>query len=268
MQRATTKALFLTTLFGALTLEAHLFGAHAHAVDRTVADTESVDAFDQTLGDASTRFRTRGAYRGRAINVELAAKLLDGAVIAPGAELSFDAVVGERTAERGFRNAPVIANGQLRRGIGGGVCQVASTLHLASLRSGLEVVDHRTHTLPSSYLDPGLDARIAWGTQDYRVRNPHAFAVRVRATASEGRLAITIEGAEALRHDVRTELVRELPAAEQVVLDPTLPPGEVVVENEGRDGLVVRVVIVDSEGRTTSTLHRYAPSARVIRRGA
>jgi len=266
MQRATTKALFLTTLFGALILEANLFGAHAHAVDRTVADTESVDAFDQTLGDASTRFRTRGAYRGRASNVQLAAKLLDGAVIAPGAELSFDAVVGERTVERGFRNAPVIANGELRRGIGGGVCQVASTLHLASLRSGLEVVEHRTHT--SSYLDPGLDARIAWGTQDYRVRNPHPFAVRVRAMATEGRLAVTIEGAEARRHEVRTELVRELPADEQVIVDPTLAPGEIVVESEGRDGLVVRVVRVDPEGRTTTTLHRYAPATRVIRRAA
>jgi vancomycin resistance protein YoaR len=263
MQRATTKALFLTTLFGALG-----FGAHAHAVDRAVVETEVTSAFERTLGDASTRFRTRGAYRGRAVNVELAAKLLDGAVIAPGAELSFDAVVGERTAERGFRNAPVIANGELRRGIGGGVCQVASTLHLASLRSGLEVVEHRTHTLPSSYLDPGLDARIAWGTQDYRVRNPHPFAVRVRASAAEGRLAVVIEGAEARRHEVRTELVRELPADERVVIDPTLPAGETVVESEGRDGLVVRVVIVDPEGRTTSTLHRYAPSARVVRRGA
>lgn len=265
MERTTTRAFFLV---GVLVTGGMVFQSTAHAIDQVVADEAASEDFAETLGDASTRFRTRGAYRGRAINVELAAKLLDGVVIAAGEELSFDAVVGERTAERGFRNAPVIANGQLRRGIGGGVCQVASTLHLASLRSGLEVVDHRTHTLPSSYLDAGLDARIAWGTQDYRVRNPHAFAVRVRATARDGRLAVTIEGAEARRYDVRTEVVRELASAEQVVIDPTLAPGEVVVENEGRDGLVVRVVVVDAEGRSTSTLHRYAPAARVIRRAA
>lgn len=260
MQPTTTKALFLATAF--------FFGlGTAHAVDRTTAAEEVAD-FDETLGEASTGFRTRGRYLGRAINVELAAKRLDGMVIAPGEELSFDAVVGERSLERGFRYAPVLANGQLRRGVGGGVCQVASTLHVASLRAGLEVVDHRTHSMPSSYLDPGLDARIAWGTQDYRVRNPHAFPVRLRVEAVDGRLEVAVEGAEARHYEVRTEVVRELAAAERVVVDETLAPGEEVVEHEGRDGVVVRVVRVDPEGHETVTLHRYAAAARVVRRGA
>ena len=262
MQPTTTRARFLATF--SLFLLAPL---SVHALDRAVVSETSPD-FSETLGEASTTFRTRGRYVGRAINVELAAKLLDGVTLAPGEELSFDAVVGERTAERGFRMAPVLANGELRRGLGGGVCQVASTLHLASLRAGLEVLEHRTHSQPSAYLDPGLDARIAWGTQDYRVRNPHPVPVRVRAQAEGGRLVVVAQGAEARAHEVHTELVRELPAGEQVVVDETLAPGEERVEREGRDGLVVRVVRVDPEGRRSVTLHRYPAAARVVRRGA
>lgn len=258
MQRTTLTALFLLTLTSS-----------AHAIDH-VSEQEPVASSELTeiVGEASTRYRTRGAQRARAINVELAAKLLHGTVLAPGEELSFDARVGERTAARGFRVAPVIANGQLSRGVGGGVCQVAGTLHLAALRAGLEVTEHRTHTLPSTYLDPGLDARIAWGTQDYRARNPHDFPVRVRAIAADGQLSITFEGAEARGFEVRTEVVRVLVAEEQVVTDPQLAAGEHVVEREGREGVVVRVVRSDAEGRRTVTLHRYAAAPRIVRAGA
>ncbi|MCB9631703.1 MAG: VanW family protein [Sandaracinus sp.] len=260
MQPTTTKALFLATAF--------FFGlGTAHAVDRTTSAEEVAD-FDETLGEASTGFRTRGRYLGRAINVELAAKRLDGMVIAPArsspstrSSASAASSVASATRPCSPTVSFVVASAAVS------ARSPAPSRRVAS-RAGLEVVDHRTHSMPSSYLDPGLDARIAWGTQDYRVRNPHAFPVRLRVEAVDGRLEVAVEGAEARHYEVRTEVVRELAAAERVVVDETLAPGEEVVEHEGRDGVVVRVVRVDPEGHETVTLHRYAAAARVVRRAA
>ncbi|MBX3246833.1 MAG: VanW family protein [Myxococcales bacterium] len=211
------------------------------------------DELGAVVASASTRFRTRGRHRDRAVNVELAAKLLDGATLAPHEVLSFNERVGERSAARGFRLAPELANGELRRGLGGGVCQVSSTLHVAALRAGLEIVEHRTHSVPAPYVDPGLDATVSWGRIDYRVRNPHDFPVRVRADSTGGVLRVRIEGATELRYEVHTEMVRELPPP---ALDEAGDPS-----TQGRPGLVIRVVRVSPEGRREVMLRRYAPRA-------
>jgi len=221
------------------------------------------------LGESATRYASYGRLRGRAANVELAAHKLDGAVIEPGAVLSFNDRVGERSGDAGFRPAPVIASGRVRTGMGGGVCQVTSTLHAAALEAGLEVVEHRPHSRPSSYIDMGLDATVVWDRIDFKVRNPHPFPVVVSALAADGRVAVRVMGAEAAGDaGVETKLLRELPIREEIVQDPALASGVRVVDRQGRAGYVVRVVHTDGTGQRTVRRIRYDAVSSVVRVGA
>jgi vancomycin resistance protein YoaR len=109
----------------------------------------------------------------RAINIATAARYLNGTVVAPGEVFSFNKTVGPRTVQRGFTFAPVIVADELEPGVGGGVCQVASTLHAAAVFGGFDVVQRRSHSRPSGYTPLGLDATVIDGELDLKLRNPY-----------------------------------------------------------------------------------------------
>jgi hypothetical protein len=139
------------------------------------------------MGEYETQFSFRGkSHASRAANIELAATLLDGAIIAPGTEWSFNQEVGPRNERHGFRKAKVIFKRRLRKDFGGGVCQVASTLHAAALNSGLHIVEHTPHSRVSSYIHASLDATVVWPNVDLRIRNPYPFPVTVDTSIREG----------------------------------------------------------------------------------
>ena len=117
----------------------------------------------------------------RAINIATAARYLNGAVIAAGETFSFNKTVGARTLERGFTYAPQIVADELEPGVGGGVCQVASTLHAAAVFGGFEVLQRRSHSRPSGYTPLGLDATVVDGELDLKLKNPYESALIVHA---------------------------------------------------------------------------------------
>lgn len=122
-----------------------------------------------------------GTGRGRAVNIEKAASYLNGFVIAPGQTVSFNQIVGPRTLERGFVMAPVIRDDELEPGLGGGTCQVASTVHAAVVYGALDVVARRSHSRPSGYTPLGLDATVIWGEVDLKFKNPYDTPLIVHA---------------------------------------------------------------------------------------
>jgi vancomycin resistance protein YoaR len=147
----------------------------------------------QVLAVFETDFSKTG--RGRESNVSLAARYLNGGIIEPGETVSFNELVGPRTLERGFTWAPEIYDDELTPGIGGGVCQVASTMHAVALYGGLEIVRRRSHSRPSSYIKMGLDATVIFGEVDLKIRNPYPRAVLVHAfVPSSGLLRIELLG--------------------------------------------------------------------------
>jgi vancomycin resistance protein YoaR len=244
----------------------------AEASDESVVTPETgeaaADAPRVTIGEHETEYVSWGRNRRRARNVELAASRLDGAWMAPGAVLSFDERVGPRSREAGFENAPVIANGRLREGVGGGVCQVATTLHMAAMEAGLVIVERRVHSFPSHYVAPGLDATVAEGRVDYRVKNPYPFPILVRAAASEGALRVTILGERDVPDvEIRARVVRELTLPDEMQEDPTLARGEEVVVQAGRRGYIVIVERTTDGREIDSERVRYAPAARIVRVG-
>jgi vancomycin resistance protein YoaR len=131
------------------------------------------------LSEFETDFAKRGGPRVK--NIARAARYLDGTVMAPGEVWSFNRTVGARTLARGFVDAPVIVADEVEPGVGGGVCQVATTLFAAAVLGGLDVVQRRSHSRPSGYAPLGLDATVIDGEVDLRLRNPYPVSIIVHA---------------------------------------------------------------------------------------
>jgi len=257
MERLTTAIAFLLLLTGSV----------AHAATRTTPSDAPAESFAAVVGDHLTEFRTSGRAANRAANVALAAERVDGVVLAPGERFSFNDVVGERTTDAGFLAAPVIANGRIRMGMGGGICQVASTLHVAVLEAGMTIVEHRSHSRPVGYVPTGLDATVAWGQTDYVFQNDHDFPVRVFTKVVDGQLLVRIDGDARAPNEIDADVIRTLEPRTLVEADETLTAGERVVDRAGHEGYVVRVRVTDAEGNTDTSRVRYFPRHELVRVG-
>lgn len=156
-----------------------------------------------------------GSSPERTANLRLAAAALDGLELAPGEELSFNRQVGPRSLERGYQRAPVILRETRQLQLGGGVCQVATTLFDAALLAGLSTVERWRHSTPVDYVALGEDATIAWGAKDLRLRNGLDQRVRVRAELLGTTLTVRIEGENepAERFELETREREAVPGA-------------------------------------------------------
>jgi len=132
--------------------------------------------FRDLIGQRST---SAGGASGRLHNIELSSALINGTVLLPGEEFSFDEVVGPRTAALGYRSAAVIINGEVTTGIGGGICQVSSTLYAAIRPSALQITERHPHSRPIDYLPVGWDAAVFWGLLDFRFVNNTDYPIRI-----------------------------------------------------------------------------------------
>ncbi len=147
------------------------------------------------LSEYTTKFKHEGKYSTRADNIKLAASKLNGYILEPGQEFSFNKVVGERSAVAGFKEAPVIFMGELDKGLGGGTCQVSSTLYAASMFGGLQVIKRVSHSRPSDYIPKGMDATVSYPDLDLVLKNNYDKPLEIAANASDGKLNIQILGA-------------------------------------------------------------------------
>lgn len=148
--------------------------------------------FANTMASYSTSFASSTA--NRASNVARAASLINGKVLAPGEVFSFNDTVGKRTVANGFSTAPEYVNGKTVEGIGGGTCQVSSTLYNAVLYADLEVVTRTNHMFTVSYVPNGQDATVADGGPDFKFRNNTDYPVKISAYTSGGQLTVSIIG--------------------------------------------------------------------------
>ena len=176
----------------------------------------------------------------RNVNVVNAARHIDGIVVHPGEIFSTNYHFGEMSYANGYRYAPIILNGQFVDGIGGGVCQISSTLYMALLFSEMEIVERRNHSLRVGYIDWAMDATLAGTWIDLRWRNNSDHPVTVEATVANGQVVINILGNEA-RDPGRTLSftpvhLENIPYSETIVEDPYLPYGERVLESRGTVG--------------------------------
>lgn len=152
---------------------------------------EEITSLDKNLiGQFTTRFNPH--VTGRAHNIYLSAKEINNVILGPGDTFSFNLVVGERTKERGYKEAMEIVNKEFVLGIGGGICQTSSTLFNAVDEANLQMIERYTHSRNVGYVAPGRDATVSWGGPDFRFSNPHPFPIIIRSHVDLNSGSITI----------------------------------------------------------------------------
>ncbi|SDL97170.1 VanW family protein [Sediminibacillus halophilus] len=176
---------------------------------------------------ASIRERKIGQYvtyynennKERSKNVALAAEAIDSHVVFPNETFSFNGVVGKRTKEKGYLPAPVIVKGELAEDIGGGICQISSTLYNAVDQAGVKIIERYSHSRRVPYVPPGRDATVSWYGPDFSFENDYNQPILIRAKAVNGRVLINIFSSETIENEKR-----EVPEADAE------PPKEVPAE--------------------------------------
>lgn len=210
---------------------------------------------DSLLAAYTTSFDERDA--DRAYNIKVAASALDGLLVSSGEVFSFNRMVGPRSSEAGYKNAKVILNNEYVEGLGGGVCQVSSTLYNAVLLANLEIVQRVGHSLPVFYVQPGRDATVTFDYIDFCFRNSTPACIYLKAAVGPGRVTVKIYGNSGSRREVtvRTRVEETMPFREIFEQDPTLKGGETRVKRKGLEGMRVsaeRLVLDNGSYRVES----------------
>lgn len=227
--------------------------------------------FDAVMGWFETRYNRGDRYQARTFNLRLAASKLDGTVLLPGETFDFNEVVGARDEANGYKVAPVIAEGEVVDGIGGGTCQISGTLHGAAFFSGLEVVERYPHTRPSSYIKMGLDATVVYPTINFRVKNGFDFPVVLHQTVKNGIVRAEVLGP---RRERTVTLIRRVDGAiayEEVERDdPNLPDGVRVLSQRGVAGFKLHRyrIVRDGEHAVRERWNDvYPPTTQIVKVG-
>ncbi len=208
-------------------------------------------------------------------NIALASKAINNTFVDSFGEFSFNRCVGERTEKKGYKKAKIIVNGEFVDGIGGGVCQVSTTLYNAVILAGLDIIECHPHSLPVSYVEPSFDAMVNSGWADLKFINNTNNPIIIKAIANSDRLTIEVWGQKMQEKYIRKSLVtKTLPALEeQVVLDtdgkyPDIFQGEYRWIRYGKEGLLSEGYVVKVVGNKTEKKKirsdRYSPTRGLI----
>ena len=209
----------------------------------------------------------------RVKNIRLASEKLDYFLLPPGEIFSFNKAVGPRTKELGYDEADIIQNYSFVPGVGGGICQVSSTLYNAILLADLEIVERAPHSMVISYVKPGLDATVVYGGRDFRFKNNTDKYLLMKMTVTNGTITCKIFGKveKGKKVVLKTFLERQIEPTTIYKEDPLIPKEDYVVERKGVPGCVIRVErhIYAGNGKLTKkevvSKDFYPPIDRVIR---
>ena len=213
------------------------------------------EAFPDKLGTFTTRYDERDT--DRTTNLKIACQKLNNQVVLAGATFSYNSTLGERTIAAGYKNAKIYSNGQVVDGLGGGICQISSTLYNAVVDANLETVERRNHQFVTSYVPAGKDATVVYGMTDYKFKNTRKYPIKIVATAQNGIATISIYGIkEEVEYDVELQVkqISTIPITTVYQEDPSLPVGTEKVKQNGAKGLKTETYLVKSlNGKVVSS---------------
>ncbi|MDF2546258.1 MAG: hypothetical protein K0R93_1156 [Anaerosolibacter sp.] len=234
--------------------------------------SESLSYIQDLLGEYTTQFTAGNMNRTQ--NINLASKTINGTVLMPGEIFSFNEKVGPRTASRGYQNAPVIFKGELVDGLGGGICQVSSTIYNAILLSNLNIVERINHSIPSTYVPKGRDATVSYGVLDFKFQNILAQPIYIESFIRGNLLTVKVYGQKIDNKVVRIESREDqvVKRTVEVKFDPNMYQGEEKIDQEGRDGYRITTFKVVLENgveieRKQITKDYYKPQNQIIIKG-
>lgn len=251
------------TIIGDGSAESYEIPATITPAKVTAEDLEEV-LFRDTLAQTSTYLDESNTARTN--NVRLAAASINGTILNPGDEFSYNGVVGERTEERGYKPAGAYVNGQVVDEFGGGVCQPSSTLYMAVLRADLEVTERHNHSFTVAYTPLGEDATVDYGNLDFRFKNDTDYPIKILAEQTNGQMIMTIVGTKTTdkKVETRTEVLATYTPETIEKKDNTMKVGQTRVETTPITGYSTRTYkIITENGKTTEEL---ANSSNYVKR--
>ncbi|MEG2789593.1 MAG: VanW family protein, partial [Romboutsia sp.] len=229
---------------------------------------ESLSKINTILGKYETEFND-------ANNIKVAINNISSMLINSNSEFSFNKFIGKRSLERGFKEAPVIVNGELKPGMGGGICQVSSTIYNSALYAGLEIIQAKNHSIPSSYIPKGRDAAVSYGNIDLVFRNNYSYPILIQNKVEGNKIISTIYGNEQDKRevDINTCIVETIEPKITVKESDKLNPGNSEVESKGRKGYKVNTYRIykkpDGEIEKKEFINEsyYPPKNKIIIKG-
>lgn len=192
------------------------------------------------IGSSSTSFKSSSS--GRVNNVQLSARAFNGKILHPGETLSYNSTLGPVTTRAGYKNAPVIVEGDLQPGVGGGICQTSTTLYNALLKADLTVTERSHHSIPSTYIAKGLDAVIAGDYLDLKFRNDFDYPIYISSSVANKTVYFNIHGDKKNRDytiQMQPKLLEVIPHRVREIVKKDMEAGSRKVEQQGRDGYKV-----------------------------
>jgi len=211
--------------------------------------------------------------RPRVNNIHTLARALDGTLVGPGETFSLNETIGPRTAARGYQEAPAIINGRLVPSLGGGICQVATTIFNTVFESGLPVVERRNHSFYISSYPNGRDAAVAWGGPDFKFKNDTGHWVLIATSFTNSSVTVSLYGTdpEYTVKAVPGPFTDVVPYTTEKIEDPNLPLGTNVVVDPGTNGR--RIVVKRTVTRNGDVIRQdsftsvYRPKQQLVRVG-
>lgn len=204
--------------------------------------TDEISTINAQISTFTTSFSS--SSRERANNIELAAKLINGTLLMPGEVFSFNDRVGERRKDRGFMTAAVIVDNKIDSGIGGGICQVSSTLYNAVLKTGIKPLERTAHSLPSSYVKLGLDATVDWNNIDFKFQNTLKYPMYIQSYTKGKNLYINIYANSSLlsrKYVISSNVYKKMQTVINNVGNGNLTEGKTTTAKQAHNGYKVRV---------------------------
>lgn len=241
-------------------------------IDPPQVTSKDCAAIDALLSSFTTSFNS--GIRGRTHNLVLAANAISGHVLKPSQVFSCNDTIGPRLVGRGYQIAQIFVKGELVDGIGGGICQVSSTLFNAVLLAGLKVVERSPHAGTVPYVSPGRDATVAYGQKDFRFENSNSHPIGIVSVVTGARLTVQIYGSVEDKKEVKVYLgqLRRTAAGSKTVVDAALAAGVTKVIERGSGGaeVVLYRKILGSDGKDVvdTFKSRYVPQKAIIAIGS
>ena len=214
----------------------------------------NINVFPDLLGTFSTRYDA--SNEDRSTNLNLAAEKIDGTIVSPGEEFSYNKIVGERSIAAGYKEAKIYSGGKIIDGLGGGICQVSSTLYNAVVFANLKVTERFNHQFITSYVSAGRDATVAYGVKDFRFINNRKYPIKINISINSGMAKVDIYGIkEETEYEISfdTETVSNIPYDTKYQIDSSLSAGTEKVKQRGVNGIIVNAYkIIKQNGITIS----------------
>ncbi|MEL5865158.1 VanW family protein [Clostridium cochlearium] len=206
---------------------------------------ETLKKINSLVSSFSTTYKNSSEERKS--NIRLATSSINGTLLLPGDTFSFNKIVGNPTIERGYKKSNIIVNNKVEEGIGGGLCQVSTTLYNSIIRINIKSVERKNHSIIPSYVEPGLDATVSYGSIDYKFKNTLSYPIYIEGIANNEKITFNIYSNSSLnkiKYDLVSEIHNKIPFKTVYEEDPSLPLNSQKVLQSGSFGCTANVFLV------------------------